>query len=131
MRHRATLLRKEKLDSATRLLVVVTALALGGDVAALDAARTATTERGGEGKLDVRLRLNTHHEGGDVDDLATNTAKKHGDHCFCKKASGKSEPAVRCRKQCPAQSQQYSEPIDYSFLPLQHSEGCPINRKGP
>jgi len=56
------------------LVLVVTTTAAGGKVAALDTAWTATTEWGGHSELNVRLGLDTHHEGWDVDNLAANTA---------------------------------------------------------
>jgi len=58
------------------LVLVVTTTAAGGKVAALDTAWTATTEWGGHSELNVRLGLDTHHEGWDVDNLAANTDVK-------------------------------------------------------
>ena len=57
-------------------LLVILGLTTAG-IAALDAARTATAEWRVEGELDVRLGLDTHHEGWHVDDLAAHTAKEN------------------------------------------------------
>jgi len=57
-----------------RLLVILGVIATTvGGVATLDAARAATTEGRAQSELDVGLRFDTHHERGDVHDLATHT----------------------------------------------------------
>jgi hypothetical protein len=66
--------KPKELLGVESLLVILLAIALVGGVAALDAARAATTEGGGEGELDVGLGLNAHHEGRHVDNLAAHTA---------------------------------------------------------
>merc|ERR1711998_411155 len=61
-------------ENRKRLLVVLAIVATTvGGVAALDTARAATTEGGVQGELDVGLRLDTHHERGNVHNLAAHT----------------------------------------------------------
>merc|ERR1711998_135212 len=61
-------------ENRKRLLVVLAIVATTvGGVAALDTARAATTEGGVQGELDGGLRLDTHHERGNVHNLAAHT----------------------------------------------------------